>query len=136
MRLPLFDVFDWPDMHASCARRTTTTTASQALLMLNSGLTQQLARAWAERLRRQYGADIAGLVDDAYRSAFGRPAASEEIEVSRQFLVSQTQLIEGSGSSVRQSSIDSAERTLSISDESIVDFCHALLNSNEFIHLD
>ncbi len=35
MRYPLFDAFDWPDLHNSCSRRVMTTTAPQALLLLN-----------------------------------------------------------------------------------------------------
>src|SRR5207248_11341025 len=44
MRYPLFDVFDLPDMHNSCSRRVGTTTAPQALLLLNGELTKERAR--------------------------------------------------------------------------------------------
>ncbi len=36
MRYPMFDVFDRPDANASCARRHESTTAPQALTLLNS----------------------------------------------------------------------------------------------------
>ncbi len=53
LRLPLLDAFDLPDMHNSCARRSSTTTAPQALLMLNSefalGEARALGRATAGR---------------------------------------------------------------------------------------
>ena len=56
MRLPLFEAFDQPDMLNSCPRRTATTTAPQALELLNSEMTEQLARAVerqaAGRMRR------------------------------------------------------------------------------------
>jgi hypothetical protein len=43
LRYPLFDVLDSPDRSATCPRRNVTTTATQALWLLNSDLS--LARA-------------------------------------------------------------------------------------------
>ena len=51
LRYPLFDAFDLPDMHNSCARRADTTTAPQALLLLNGEFALERAR--------QLGADLA-----------------------------------------------------------------------------
>ena len=45
MRLPLLEAFDQPDMLNSCPRRTNTTTAPQALEMLNGEATEEAARA-------------------------------------------------------------------------------------------
>src|SRR5262249_20151624 len=44
MRYPLFDSFDLPDMHNSCARRMRTTTAPQALVLLNGEFAGERAR--------------------------------------------------------------------------------------------
>ena len=52
LRFPLFDAFDLPDMHNSCSRRSQTTTAPQALLLLNgefdarAGPAAGRARCW------------------------------------------------------------------------------------------
>ena len=132
LRFPLFDAFDLPDLHNSCGQRTVTTTAPQALLMLNSQLTIGLAERWAERLLARFGGDYAALVTDAYRGALGRPARPEEIDAAVQFLVAQTPAeaqVVGTGSD--ESSVGGQ-----VSTSAVVDFCHALFNCNEFLYVD
>jgi hypothetical protein len=115
MRYPLFDAFDLPDMHNSCARRTKTTTAPQALLLLNGDFTLERARHWCERL--QTDGDGRALVARAYREAWGRGASVEDITAGIRFLE-------------RQRTLTGSPR------EATVDFCHALLNANEFLYVD
>jgi hypothetical protein len=110
MRYPVFDAFDLPDMHNSCARRTRTTTAPQALLMLNSDFIRDRARSWSEQLQASFPGDERAQLSRAYRSAWGRPAGEEEIHLGLQFLHGQ--------------------------EASLADFCHALLNTNEFLYVD
>jgi hypothetical protein len=115
MRFPLFEVFDQPDLHQSCPRRLITVTAPQSLAMLNSDLTLELAQQWAGRLIAEHGDDRDGLVRSAFRSAYGRDASGEDLNLSTVFLG-------GKGGS--------------LTTESVTDFCHALYNSNEFITVD
>jgi hypothetical protein len=117
LRYPLFDAFDLPDMHNSCARRVRTTTAPQALLMVNSELTLEETQRWSASLLKQHGGDERALLAEAYRAAWGRPASETEIQLGVQFLDRQTSLV---GSR----------------DAAVADFCHALVNANEFIYLD
>jgi hypothetical protein len=121
MRFPLFDAFDLPDMHNSCARRARTTTAPQALLLLNGDFTLERARHWCARLRAESGSDDRALVTNAYRTVWGRPPAEEEIAAGVSFLQRQRTLL--------QTRHEKA-------DEAAVDFCHALLNANEFLYVD
>ena len=51
-RDPLLDSFDAPDGYNSAGRRTTTTTATQALLLINGSWTHARAAALADRLDR------------------------------------------------------------------------------------
>ena len=62
MRLPLLEAFDQPDMLNSCPRRTNTTTAPQALEMLNGESTAEAARQWGGKLLSECGDDEAKLV--------------------------------------------------------------------------
>jgi hypothetical protein len=117
MRYPLFDAFDLPDMHNSCACRTQTITAPQALLMLNSDLTLERAAAWAKALRAEHSEDLRSLVRAAYRTAFARPPAPEELDLAQRFIEKQAGLLKST-------------------DAAIADFCHALLNANEFGWVD
>ena len=45
LRYPLFDAFDLPDQHNSCSRRAVTTTAPQALLLLDGEFALDRARS-------------------------------------------------------------------------------------------
>ncbi|HET6883621.1 MAG TPA: DUF1549 and DUF1553 domain-containing protein [Pirellulales bacterium] len=117
LHYPLFEAFDQPDMHHSCPRRPQTTTAPQALALLNGELALDQAGAWAKRLSVQYLRDLRALVTAAYRQAFGRPAADDEITAAVAFIQA---------------------RDLGSEDKSaaVTDFCHALLNANEFVYVD
>jgi hypothetical protein len=116
MRYPLFDAFDLPDMHNSCSRRAQTTTAPQALLLLNSEQTRECARTWAAALTARHGSDVNALVADAYRGAWGRQASQDEVRLGVAF--------------IRQA------RRGRQPPEAIADFCHALLNANETLYID
>jgi hypothetical protein len=49
-RYPMLESLDMPDTHESCGRRNLTTTAPQALTLLNSKLTLEWAQAFAARV--------------------------------------------------------------------------------------
>src|SRR5262249_4835991 len=77
---PLLEAFDLPDMHESCARRTQTTVAPQALMLLNSEVVLDYAQAFAGRLlEANPHAELHALITLAYRLAFGREATDDEI---------------------------------------------------------
>ncbi|HJT34924.1 MAG TPA: DUF1549 and DUF1553 domain-containing protein [Pirellulales bacterium] len=120
LRYPLFEAFDLPDMHHSCPRRSVTTTAPQSLLLLNGELTVQAARDWADKLRQSAVGDEGAMIALAYREAFGRSPGADEIETAREFL-----RIQAAGLQAKSSENDA-----------LVDFCHALLNANEFLYVD
>jgi hypothetical protein len=86
LRLPFMEAFDQPDAATSCSRRESSTHALQALELLNGSLANNLAEAFADRLRREAGADPAAQVELAYRLAAGRPPSAKEKELSVAFL--------------------------------------------------
>ena len=57
LRFPLFDLFDVPDRNETCSRRHVTTNAPQALALLNSQLTRDMARSLARRVLEESGRD-------------------------------------------------------------------------------
>ncbi|MBI3838165.1 MAG: DUF1549 domain-containing protein [Planctomycetia bacterium] len=138
LRYPLLDIFDLPDMHNSCPQRSTTTTAPQALALLNSDFALIQAQHWSGRLLIEHGRDLAALVLAAYAEAFARSPSDEQLRVAREFLVRQAETIAASGDATASATLptsmpaglDPAQAA------AIVDFCHALLNSNEFLYVD
>jgi hypothetical protein len=117
LRYPLFDAFDLPDMHNSCARRAVTTTAPQALLLLDGEFALERARRFGADLAAHFPSDNAALAARAYQTAWGRPAADDEVKLAVKFIASQT-------------------AALHSREAAVADFCHALLNSNEFLYVD
>jgi hypothetical protein len=122
MRYPLFDAFDWPDLHNSCSRRANTTTAPQALLLLNGEFTKERAQRLGSALLNLFVTDDSSLVAQAYRSAWGRSPTEEETRLGVGFIEDQTSRLKAQGDEARK--------------HAVIDFCHALLNTNEFLYVD
>ena len=121
----MLEAFDAPDGFASCARRNVTTTASQALLMINGPWTNERAVAFARRIERSApDADRGAQVDLAYRLSLGRAPSAAERAGAVEFLGRQARIADRSGAK---------EQGL---DEPLVDLCHVLLNANEFLYVD
>jgi hypothetical protein len=115
LKYPLFDAFDAPDPNVTCPERNVSVNAPQALMLLNSDLVLDQARAFADRVRANVAdpADPRQLVARAYRLALGRDPEPSEVERGSAFLREQGD-----------------DRT------ALVDFCHAVLNLNEFVFVD
>jgi hypothetical protein len=85
LRLPFMEVFDAPDMQISCARREQSTHAPQALELLNSPQSNDLAKSFAARLDREAQTPEAQ-VALAYRLAAGRAPSAKEQQIGLEFL--------------------------------------------------
>jgi hypothetical protein len=90
VRVPFMETFDLPENMVSCARRNTSTVASQALTLLNSPLMSQAARAFADRLVKEAGTSPDAQVQQAFRLAFQRPPDAAEAHACRMFLETRT----------------------------------------------
>jgi hypothetical protein len=133
---PLFGAFDAPDRHLSCPARAATITAPQALVMLNSEFTLTQARYTAGRLLAAHGGDVAGMVRDAYRILFGRDPEPDEVQDARAFLDRQARRIASGGAPAREALPETPPRVKPALAAAVVDFCHALLNSAEFLYVE
>ncbi|MEM7231438.1 MAG: PSD1 and planctomycete cytochrome C domain-containing protein [Planctomycetota bacterium] len=78
-------LFDAPPIGTMTAKRDESTTAPQALFMMNDPAVIQTSRAFARLIERS-GADDAGAIRSAYRIAYGRKPRDEEMEKGRAFL--------------------------------------------------
>ncbi|MDX2033993.1 MAG: DUF1549 and DUF1553 domain-containing protein [Blastocatellia bacterium] len=89
LRLPFMEVFDAPDLQASCARRESSTHAPQALELLNGGFANAQAEALARRLEAEAGPNLRRQIDLGYRLVAGRAARPTEIAAALDFLKTQ-----------------------------------------------
>jgi hypothetical protein len=140
-RYPMFQAFDMPDTHESCSRRTVSVTAPQALNLLNDKTVLMSAQAFAGRVLKGAGADVDRQITLAYRLAFARAPEIEERRMTIDFLDRQSALIK-SRIEVKQPvalpfncevAADTVSRARAAA---LVDFCHALFNSNEFVYVN
>ena len=86
---PMLEALDCPVPSVKTPRRATTTTALQALSLMNSPFVMRQMKAFAERVNRDAGADAPAQIDRAFRLALGRPPAGEELAWSRPLLQEQ-----------------------------------------------
>ncbi len=107
IRYPMFETFDQPNLVNSIDRRNRTLIAPQALILMNNGMVLTQAKQFAERLKQEAGADVDRQVERGFRVALGRPPDAFE----------------------RRTSIEFVKK----SPTGLVDFCHALMNLNEFV---
>ncbi len=108
IRYPMFETFDQPNLINSIDRRNRTTIAPQALILMNNQMVVFQAGRFAARVRAEAGDDPAAQVRRAVQLALGRPADAIELRRGAAF-------IQGSP-------------------EGLTEFCHVLLNLNEFLY--
>lgn len=139
MPYPLLQAFDFPDMHESCAKRQETTIAPQALSLLNSGLVLGLAEQFAAKLiHDQPQLDINDYITQAYQEALGRTPTPDEVAAAAEFIATQQAVIAAHRAAGHPSHFPA--NVPYVYDAALVgglvDFCHALFNSNEFLYID
>ena len=123
----VFQAFDFADPSTPNGDRDTTTVAPQALFMLNSALAREASRSVARRVAVSAEADDAR-VDAAYRLALGRsPSAVERADALAFLERYSTALV-----SKADLKLDAATRRM----KTLEALAHALLSTNEFIHVE
>jgi hypothetical protein len=86
VRFPFLESFDLPDSNLSCPKRERSTTAPQALTLLNDSDVMRAAEAFAARLRVAAG-DDEQRITLAYRLVLGRQPSAREAKLARAFLL-------------------------------------------------
>ena len=107
LRFPFLEVFDAPDNNLSCPIRERSTTAPQALTLLNADEVLPAAKLTARHLERKSGSTTEQ-VTLAYRLVLGRMPSEREMSLSRDFLARYP----------------------------LEEFCRALFNLNDFVYID
>jgi hypothetical protein len=137
-RFPMFSIHDAPDGNETCPRRNVTTTAPQALMLLNDKWALEEARWFAGRVLREVGAKPDAVIERSYRLALGRPPDAEERKLMTEHLDKETAALRPRmetknsppGPMGAPSDVDAAYGA------AVVDLCHSLMNLNEFLYVD
>jgi mono/diheme cytochrome c family protein len=125
MTYPMFEAFDAPNSEESCPRRFRTVIPSQALTLMNDSLVLKWSQSLAGRVLNDGGLTTDQQIDRAYRLVLSRAPKPEEKQAILDFLAGQSELLEH-----RTEKPDAARVA------AFVDFCHTLLNSNEFLYVN
>jgi mono/diheme cytochrome c family protein len=104
--VPLFETLDLADTVSSCPQRQVTTVAPQALSLFNGEFSNSQAQRFADRLRREAGADLERQASLAYRLTLAREPSPTERAAVAEFL----------------------------RHEPLEQLCRVLLNLNEFVY--
>jgi hypothetical protein len=113
--LEILSIFDFPHPSDITGARPHTTVATQALFLLNSPFVKQQAKTLAERVCAEHGDDELQRIQRLYLLTISRPAALDEIEMTRAFLDQCTRDLSG-------------DRLAAWTQ-----LCHAMLGSNAFL---
>jgi hypothetical protein len=137
-RYPMFEVFDMPDTHESCPRRNTTVTAPQALELLNNELVLDWSKSLAGKVLNDGGLTPEAQVDRAYRLTFSRTPTEVERKTALEFLTRQSAILAERMTTDEKTPLpDNLPQGFEkVRAAALVDLCHALLNSNEFVYLN
>jgi hypothetical protein len=130
-RYPMLEAYDMPDTHESCPRRMVTTTAPQALTMLNDKVVLQWAQAFAARALA-----APEPVETAFQLAYSRKPDAWEKDTVATFFHKQQAVIHDRAAKGEKLALPAAmpQGTAPEYAAAFVDFCQMLLNSNEFVY--
>jgi hypothetical protein len=126
------DVFDQPLLPANCVERKTSSAVTQSLTMLNDSFMRERAEDFARRVAkllpsppgRGVGGEGRARIDLAFRIALGRAPKAKEIELSVGLLQRQEERYRTAKTPAEQAS-----------HRALVDLCHMLMNTNEFLYV-
>ena len=110
IEFPFLSVMDSPVLQTSREIRPVSTTALQALTLLNGDLVAEESRHFAARVREEAGTTAEAMVRRAFELALSRPPSAAELARAKDFLASEKDGLEG--------------------------LCRILLNMNELIYVD
>lgn len=91
---PLLEIFDLPDAFVTAPQRNVSTTATQALFMMNSPFMIQQGTTLADVLYKDGASTDEQKLDRAFRLTFGRNASSKESQIAKSFLTDQIKRIQ------------------------------------------
>lgn len=119
--LTFLQLFDAPSMVTTCGKRSPSTVPLQSLVLLNAELSRARGKAFAARLEREAGSDIAKRLNLAFRLACARLPRREEQTLCETFLT-------------KQRAVYAREKNADL--RAWADLCQMLFASNAFLYVE
>jgi mono/diheme cytochrome c family protein len=117
--------FDFPQMNPNCVERRDSTVAPQALHLMNNGMVQQIAEAFARRVMHEAGSDPAKQIERVFLIALSRLPSEEEIKIGQDAL----------GKLAANWTKNTADKDAA-GTKALTTLCHAMVNSAGFLYVD
>lgn len=143
LNLPLLDVLDSLVPNTTCAQRRSSVTSLQALELYNGAFVNEQAEEFAERIRKQAGADPDLQIQLAFQISLSREASTEEVAQCRRLFQPDRSPRPEILSQAEQSSVATlaalpkTDGDTSGNDTSgLIRVCRILLNCNEFLSFE
>ncbi len=128
--LTMLDTFDAPQLNPNCLKRSQSMVTSQALQLWNSELVRESARHFAGRVIDAVGTEVESQVEQVYLTAVSRwPTRAEKQEAIQEIEQLSRHWREHLDHQAPAEPKGSRARWLALAT-----FCHAILNSAEFIY--
>ena len=138
LRYPIFEAFDKPDTNASCPRRNTSTIAPQALMLMNSDVSVDAAKAFAGRiLAHENGHSRGKQIELGFQLTLGRFPKSSDAATALTFLEDDTAFHEAAQKAGQKLHIPPGDLPVPDAEAAaLADLCLGLFNLSEFIYVD
>ena len=144
MPLGIMEPFDTAALAPNCDRRSNSTVAPQALLMMNNDLILKLSERFAQRVISDAGDEPAAQAQRAWLLAFGRDASEADVASAAAMLVAQRTYFEEEAAKVADpkaattppANKPAAAPALPPNQQALAILCQALLSSNPFLYVD
>jgi hypothetical protein len=120
------DVFDQPQIAHNCTRRRPSAVVQQSLTMLNGQFIFEQSERFAERVMARTNTGPDARIATAFRLALIRTPTETERVLANDLLTRQASRYRAHQSLGPQAAADAA----------LVDLCHMLFNTNEFLYLE
>jgi hypothetical protein len=121
--LSFVDTFDAPTMEPNCTKRTVSTVAPQALMLMNNSFVINESRSMAGQLQRLAKGRLDTQLGLARETALGQAPGPGELAQSAAFIE-------------KQAALFAAQKEKQPDLAALANYCQALLSSNAFIYVD
>ena len=151
--MSLMRQFDMPVMEVNCEKRSSSTLATQSLMLMNGEFVLEQAEHFARRLTHESGEEPRGQVGRAWQLALNRPASEREMRRALEFLTLQTVELRAMAEVADKNVLDTdrekvaaekkdndaakpAPEPLSPELQALTNLCQSLFASSEFLYVD